>query len=359
MVSDDMRKRVSSKDVAELAGVSRATVSYVLNDSSTQTIPEATRKKVLEAAEKLGYFPNRQARTLKTKKTDCICVMAYQNIELPGPAAMIQGIRSVLNRHGYTILLCSKEKRNSKPYPEYIHAYLENDCDGIILLGYDQGTGFEEYADVIRKYQVPFVMINPERFYDDFYTVSGETITRQEEIISLSVSEGYREFAYFFPEHPSEKEKERMESFTALCGKHGYICRTIEFPAKIDTRLSTIQKGSDDDDRNAGKDPDSFSRIRELFAGKEQQTCLVFPWQQLASSLLPVFADGEDSPAVAVLGGARPEESLYAVYGGKVLFADMQYQKLGEAAAEKMIRILDDRKTEKQTIIPAFLRVYN
>jgi DNA-binding LacI/PurR family transcriptional regulator len=56
--------RVTSADVARASGVSRATVSFVLNDVPNQTIPEATRRKVREAAERLGYTPHGPAQAL-------------------------------------------------------------------------------------------------------------------------------------------------------------------------------------------------------------------------------------------------------------------------------------------------------
>ena len=57
MVLDGRTRRVTSADVAHEAGVSRATVSYVLNDTPHQKIPEHTRRRVLEAAARLGYTP--------------------------------------------------------------------------------------------------------------------------------------------------------------------------------------------------------------------------------------------------------------------------------------------------------------
>ncbi|MFF5920920.1 LacI family DNA-binding transcriptional regulator [Streptomyces flavochromogenes] len=55
----------TSADVARLAGVSRATVSYVLNNTSTVRISEPTRRRVREAAEELGYVPHAAARSLR------------------------------------------------------------------------------------------------------------------------------------------------------------------------------------------------------------------------------------------------------------------------------------------------------
>ncbi|MFD3331865.1 LacI family DNA-binding transcriptional regulator [Streptomyces sp. NPDC058700] len=59
------RAAPTSADVARLAGVSRATVSYVLNNTSAVRISEPTRRRVREAAEELGYVPHAAARSLR------------------------------------------------------------------------------------------------------------------------------------------------------------------------------------------------------------------------------------------------------------------------------------------------------
>lgn len=60
-----MTARVTSADVAREAGVSRATVSYVLNDRPGRSIPEATRERVRAAAARLDYVPDQRARALR------------------------------------------------------------------------------------------------------------------------------------------------------------------------------------------------------------------------------------------------------------------------------------------------------
>ncbi|MCT9137583.1 LacI family DNA-binding transcriptional regulator [Streptomyces violarus] len=65
-------RRVTSADVAREAGVSRATVSYVLNDAPHQKIPEATRQRVWDAAARLGYAPSAAARTLRMGRSDIV-----------------------------------------------------------------------------------------------------------------------------------------------------------------------------------------------------------------------------------------------------------------------------------------------
>lgn len=68
-------RRATSADVAKLAGVSRATVSYVLNGRSDQSIPETTRQRVLAAAAELDYTPNVAARTLRAGQSRLVLLV--------------------------------------------------------------------------------------------------------------------------------------------------------------------------------------------------------------------------------------------------------------------------------------------
>jgi LacI family transcriptional regulator len=69
-----VKRKVSSSDVARLAGVSPATVSYVLNQRKDQTIRKETRQKIFDAVQTLGYQPNLAARTLATGKTGTVAL---------------------------------------------------------------------------------------------------------------------------------------------------------------------------------------------------------------------------------------------------------------------------------------------
>ena len=68
-------RRPTSADVARQAGVSRATVSYVLNDAPHQTIPEVTRQRVLAAARDLEYTPHAAARALRAGASQLVLLV--------------------------------------------------------------------------------------------------------------------------------------------------------------------------------------------------------------------------------------------------------------------------------------------
>lgn len=97
--------RPTSADVARHAGVSRATVSYVLNDTPGQTIPAATREKVLAAASALGYRPSAAARTLRRGTSDLVLALMP---DWPGSetlTASTDALARELQRYGLTLLV--------------------------------------------------------------------------------------------------------------------------------------------------------------------------------------------------------------------------------------------------------------
>lgn len=96
-------KRATLKDVARASGVSPATVSFVLNDTPGQTIPEATRTKVLEAARGLDYSPHRLARALRVGSSR-IVLLKLGDLR-PGHSmdGFVAGMRHELGLHGHTL----------------------------------------------------------------------------------------------------------------------------------------------------------------------------------------------------------------------------------------------------------------
>jgi len=73
--------RVTSREVAKLAGVSQSTVSIVLTQKPGIQISEATRSRVLEAARQLGYHPNASARALIRQQTQTVGLIVHESAE--------------------------------------------------------------------------------------------------------------------------------------------------------------------------------------------------------------------------------------------------------------------------------------
>lgn len=116
-MTEPATKRVTSADVARMAGVSRATVSYVLNDTPRQTISAGTRDRVLDAAARLGYSPSAAARTLRTGRSDVVlCLLPDWPIGPEVGEAMGQ-LSTALARHGLTLVV-HPGNREDRPMAE-------------------------------------------------------------------------------------------------------------------------------------------------------------------------------------------------------------------------------------------------
>ncbi len=103
-MTESTTRRVTSADVARVAGVSRATVSYVLNDTPHQTISAATRARVVEAAATLGYAPSAAARALRTGRSDVVlCLLPDWPIG-PEVGTMLGNLSTELARSGLTFV---------------------------------------------------------------------------------------------------------------------------------------------------------------------------------------------------------------------------------------------------------------
>ena len=130
-----MKKRITSQQVAARAGVSRTTVSFVLNDAPlAQTIPEATRARVLAAARALGYVPNSAARTLASGQTRTLGLLLPDPHHLEVDAfipQLLYGLTAVCNERGFHVIVEGMRASSGDAYLSLIAA---RQIDGLLVL---------------------------------------------------------------------------------------------------------------------------------------------------------------------------------------------------------------------------------
>lgn len=122
------------REVAEVAGVSIATVSRVLNDY--QHVNSDTRKRVLKAIKQLDYRPSRVARRLR-KRGSQILGLVIADITNPYYSAVIQSIEDIAYANKYSMLLCNSSE---EPERERMHldVLLEEQVAGVIISPVDE-----------------------------------------------------------------------------------------------------------------------------------------------------------------------------------------------------------------------------
>lgn len=130
-------KRVTSKEVAQRAGVSRTTVSLVLNNVQGVQISDETRQRVLDSAKALGYVPNAAAKALASRRSQIIGIVLTRDPHHIASDAflnqIINGLIASVHKNDMRLLIDIVETRHQKKaYLELIRA---KRIDGMILSG--------------------------------------------------------------------------------------------------------------------------------------------------------------------------------------------------------------------------------
>ncbi|MBZ9607975.1 LacI family transcriptional regulator [Clostridium estertheticum] len=155
---------VTMKDIAEMAGVSKATVSMVMNKKDS-SISDATRKRVLEIAKKMSYIPNSIARSLSTKKSGTIGII-LPDITNPFFSEMARAIEDEAEGLEYNLIICNTDNDIDKEQ-KYIELLISKLIDGIIFMS---GGKSNESITMLKNNNIPFVLVDRyiEGYKDDY-----------------------------------------------------------------------------------------------------------------------------------------------------------------------------------------------
>lgn len=128
-------KRVTSQDVADRAGVSRTTVSFVLNNAHIDNVSEATRRRVRQVARELGYVPHAAARSLAGGRTGTLGLIVNDariiSVDVFVPL-MLHGLYDICRERNYRLLLETAEFDDPRrAYEQLVHA---KQIDGLVVL---------------------------------------------------------------------------------------------------------------------------------------------------------------------------------------------------------------------------------
>lgn len=151
--------RPTINDVARQAGVSKATVSAVLND--TGSVKESTRNRVLQVIDVLNYRPSGLARRVGSPKSRSIGLL-IKEIDNPYYAEIIASARQQANLRGYTLVVASSEGEYESER-RIVDVLKSNDVDGLIITPVlDQDTDLSHLFDLKRR-NFPFVLLEEIR----------------------------------------------------------------------------------------------------------------------------------------------------------------------------------------------------
>ncbi len=184
-------RAVTIRDVAQAAGVSVATVSMVLNGVGRR-IPSTTHQLVHEAAERLGYSPNLQARSLRSKRTRSVGVLVF-DITDPYCSLMIRGVENSLGEAGYMPVLADLQNKPQR-LQLCMQMLMERRVEGLIAIANPVHLG-SEVSIALEAFRIPAVMIGSESSADRFASVVVDNRAGMQAAVEHLYHLGHREIA--------------------------------------------------------------------------------------------------------------------------------------------------------------------
>ncbi|AXJ05251.1 transcriptional regulator [Pseudomonas fluorescens] len=147
------RSRVTMLDVAEHAGVSKASVSRFIGDDRA-LLSDAIAQRIEQAIAELGYRPNQMARGLKRGRTRLIG-MLVADIRNPYSIAVMYGVETACRRHGYSLVVCNTD-RDDEQERQHLALLRSYNIEGLIVntLGHHR-----DELDELKR-EMPLVLVD-------------------------------------------------------------------------------------------------------------------------------------------------------------------------------------------------------
>ncbi len=321
-----MVSMVSIKTIAEKCGVSIATVSKALNNHSD--VSSATKKLVCDTAKKLGYFPNAQARALKTNKTYNIGVLlqdkAHSGLTHSYFSAVLDSFRVEAESNGYDItFICGKIGGSEISFYEHC---MYRSVDGVLAACVDF---YDNNIAELMKSDIPLVTIDYKT--DGILSVSSDNVTGIRKIVEYANNCGHQKIAYIYGES-SQVTTMRLNSYLDTMKRLG-----------IQVQPDYLRQGK-------YHDVESVHKITaEMLKLYDRPTFIILP---------------DDFAAIGALNAAReagiriPEELSIAGYDGiqmtqlmnpALTTFEQDTHQIGKTAAELLIMAIKKEEIPEET----------
>ena len=216
---------VTARDVANEVGLSQPTVSRILNGDNAHRASPATRRRVLEAAQRLGYRPNAVARSLRRGRTGIIGLHTDHNYDVRNDflGAVIGGLQHACQQRHWDLLLHSGLGRSPE---ELSRSLCDGRVDGLIL----HSSAHDPLFETLSAASLPVVAIA-----DVPPQLSGVTCDAHSgmaQLIALAWSRGHRRFVFLEPNIELLSIARRRAAFETELARRGVAeksCIKIEY----------------------------------------------------------------------------------------------------------------------------------
>ncbi|WP_018247637.1 LacI family DNA-binding transcriptional regulator [Orenia marismortui] len=201
-------KSVNIYTIAEEAGVSKSTVSRVLNNKSD--VSKKTREKVLKVMKEFNYLPSKLARSLATNKTQTIGLI-IPDIANPFFSEYIKGAEKKVIEEDYNLMLCSSHWTAKEELRE-IKMLREGIVDGVLMIGGGIDIS-ESYLEFLEESSIPIVFIDRRVDSDNIPSVNVDNCKAAYKATNYLLELGHRKIACVKGPDVLQSSRDRVKGY--------------------------------------------------------------------------------------------------------------------------------------------------
>jgi len=322
---------VTLKALAERVGLTPGTISAVLNASeASKAIPQHTQDRILLAARELNYQPNFFARTLRSKRTYTVGVIA-QEIGDAYSGPIISGIESYLRDRNY-FFLTGIHRHDPKLFDQYSQLLLRRGVEGFITID----------LNLPHSLPLPTVAIAGHRRYGGVTNIVLDHRRAAELAISHLLELGHERIAFMRGNPASSDSETRWQNICAVADDLDVKVRP-ELKLQIETEESSPELG--------------YGITKRLLASGEKFTAL-FAYNDLAAigAIRAIREAGLEGPTdVSVVGFDDIEAANY--HSPTLTTVRQPLKEMGEIAAKTLMQAIESKRGADEIAIKPQLMV--
>ncbi|MGK9477244.1 LacI family DNA-binding transcriptional regulator [Melioribacter sp. OK-6-Me] len=214
-------KKITIVDVAKKAGVSKGTVSAVIN--AKNTVKPETRDHILQIMKELNYRPKGVARNLKNGNQDKAIGIIIKDLNYPFYTAIASGVKEYANSKGYSVVVTSSEN-NHESEIRFSHMFSAKDIKGAIIAPIVEGSSEIEHLFKLKMINYPFVLLEDVRgIQANVVAIDNQNAIKK--AVKYLIDCGHKKIVHFAGPPQSSHTQERIEGFKQAFSESPLILR--------------------------------------------------------------------------------------------------------------------------------------
>jgi len=329
------KNKATIYDVAEKAGVSRQTVSRVINNRLE--VSDETRQRVKKVMAELNFQRNAVALSLSRQRSYLFGVV-ISGLKYLGPSQVLSGITNQAEALGYGLLLKEVQNSNSTNIIPILDWFKAHQADGIIWAAPEVEDNRQWIKDIFHQFDIPIIFLTMEE-EKDVTIVTNDNFTGAKEAVNHLIQKGRKNIAHI---------SGPLDWWEARQRKMGWETALTEAGIHVDDRMWTQGNWSSKSGKRAFLELfEKYPEVDGIFAGNDQMALGVLQTAPGMGKVIP-----RDLMIVGFDGTAESE-----FYTPSLSTVCQNWDELGRIAVTELVSQIKNKLTENKVVEPKYITI--